>query len=91
MNDEQQTGLIQALSVRQNAIIGLSVGLFVAAIGYIARVFRLLGPLSGTRSYPVIGPEGWFLLLAVVLLSTTALLVTILLTLINVAVLLRRL
>jgi hypothetical protein len=76
----QTAALIDALGVKRNAIIGLAVGVAVAVAGYVIRVFELLGPVGGARSYPIVGPEAWFLLLAVVFASATALAVTLVLT-----------
>ncbi|TQQ80939.1 hypothetical protein EGH24_07225 [Halonotius terrestris] len=85
MSDEGSEGsstaaLIEALGVKRNATIGLLVGFAVAVAGYAIRVFELLGPVGGARSYPIVGPEAWFLLLAVVFASATALAVTLVLT-----------
>lgn len=60
--------------------MGLLVGVGLAALVYLVRVFELLGPVGAGRSYPVIGVAGWFLVLAFVLATATALLVTTLLT-----------
>lgn len=76
-------GLVDALRVPRNAAVGAAAGVALAATMYLVRVFELVGPFRGTRQYPVVGPEGWFLLLAVVLATTTALLVTTLLTLVT--------
>jgi hypothetical protein len=73
-------GLIDALEVRRNATIGLAAGAALAILVYLVRVFELIGPVAGTRQYPVVGPEGWFLVLGFVLASATALLVTAVLT-----------
>jgi hypothetical protein len=73
-------GLVQALNVPRNAKLGVAAGVALAVVVYLFRVFELLGPFAGTRQYPVIGAEGWFLLLAFVLASATALLVTAVLT-----------
>ena len=73
--------LADALDVPRNAAAGAVVGLLLAAGAYLFRVLELVGPFRGTREYPVLGPEGWFLVLAFVLATTTALLVTFLLTL----------
>jgi hypothetical protein len=78
-----------ALSVRRNAAVGVAVGLLVAVAAYLVRVFELLGPVAGTRAFPVLGETGWFLVLAVVLASSTALLVASLLTVLSLARLLR--
>ena len=72
-----------ALDLPRNAAAGGVVGLLLAAGAYLFRVFELVGPFRGTRQYPVFGPEGWFLVLAFVLATTTALLVTFLLTLVS--------
>jgi hypothetical protein len=73
-------GLVSALRVRRNAAVGVVAGAALAALVYLVRVFELIGPVTGTQRYPVVGPEGWFLLLGFVLASATALLVTALLT-----------
>ena len=73
-------GVVQALDVPRNAAVGLVVGAVVAAGAYLVRVLELFGPFAGTRRFPVLGPEGWFLLLAFVLATTTALAVATLLT-----------
>ncbi|QHS17033.1 DUF7536 family protein [Halopenitus persicus] len=69
-----------ALDVRRNAAIGGAVGLAVGIGAYLFRLLEPFGPFTGTREYPVIGPEGWFLLLAFVLAVTCGMLVTIALT-----------
>ncbi|WP_251341726.1 DUF7536 family protein [Haloplanus halophilus] len=74
------TGLLDALEVRRNAAVGVAAGAVLAVLVYLVRVFELLGPNAGTQRYPFVGPEGWFLLLGVVLASATALLVTTALT-----------
>jgi hypothetical protein len=76
-------GLAQALDVPRNAAVGAIVGLMVALVAYLFRVLELFGPFAGTREYPVLGPEGWFLILAFVLASSTALLVATVLTLVS--------
>ncbi|MFB6123045.1 MAG: hypothetical protein ABEJ78_06270 [Haloferacaceae archaeon] len=86
MSDESSdrlpvAGLVRALSVRRNATAGVAVGVCFGVLLYLARIFEVLGPFRGTREYPVFGPEGYFLVLAFVLASTTALLVATLLTL----------
>ncbi|ERG96297.1 hypothetical protein [Haloquadratum walsbyi] len=87
----QQSGLIDALQVPRNAIIGVGVGTGLAIVVYIARVFEILGPFAGTRQYPVVGPEGWFIVLAFVLATSTALLVTTMLTVVSAIRLIREL
>lgn len=76
-------GLVQALNVPRNAKIGVAVGLLLAVSVYLVRVFELLGPVLGTREYPILGPQGWFVFLAFVLATTSAMLVTALLTLVS--------
>ena len=77
-------GMVQALRVPRYATVGLVTGVGVAALVYAVRVFELLGPVAATPAgptrYPFVGPSAWFLLLAVVLAVTTALLVTTVLT-----------
>jgi hypothetical protein len=73
-------GLVAALDVRRNAAAGAVVGVCLAVGAYLFRVREVAGPFAGTREYPVLGAEGWFLVLAFVLASATALLVTALLT-----------
>ena len=73
-------GLVRALHVPRNAKLGVLTGVGLAVAVYLFRVLELLGPFAGTRQYPVLGAEGWFALLAFVLASATALLVTALLT-----------
>jgi Mg/Co/Ni transporter MgtE len=72
--------MIEALEIQKNAIVGLVVGVIVAVVAYLFRVLELLGPAAGGREYPVVGPEGWFLLLAIVFAAATALLVMLVLT-----------
>jgi hypothetical protein len=72
--------LIDALEVRRNALVGAGTGVAIAVLVYLVRVLKLIGPVVGTQRYPVIGPEGWFLVLGFVLASATALLVTAVLT-----------
>lgn len=72
--------MIDALDIRRNVRSGLAVGVSVAVLAYIVRVFELLGPVGGAREYPVFGPEAWFVLLAVVFAAATALGVTVVLT-----------
>lgn len=76
-------GLIDALEVRRNALVGAVAGVALAVLVYLVRVFELIGPVAGTQQYPVVGPEGWFLVLGFVLASATALLVTTVLTLVT--------
>ena len=85
-----RTAIVEALSVRRNALAGIAVGLTLAVVVYLVRVFELLGPNLGTREYPVLGPEGYFLLLGFVLASATALLVATALTVVSAVRLARR-
>jgi hypothetical protein len=79
--DEPPTGaLIDALGVKRNAAIGVVIGTVTAMAAYGFRVFELFGPVGSARSYPIVGPEAWFLLLAVVFASATALAVMLVLT-----------
>ncbi|MFC7069164.1 DUF7536 family protein [Halobaculum lipolyticum] len=73
-------GLLETLSVKRNAVVGVGVGVALATTVYLVRALELLGPVGGTRSYPVLGADGFFLLLAVVLASATALFVASVLT-----------
>lgn len=82
--------LVRALHVPRNAAVGAAAGVALAATVYLVRVLELLGPVRGTRRFPLLGPEGWFLLLAVVLAVTTALLVATALTLVSAYRLARR-
>lgn len=84
-----QRGLARALDVPRNAKLGVLAGVALAVGAYAFRVLELFGPFAGTREYPVLGPEGWFAVLAVVLASSTALLVTACLTLVSAYRLLR--
>jgi hypothetical protein len=79
-----QSGLVRALKVPRNAVIGIGFGIAFAIVAYLARVLELLGPFAGTREYPVLGPEGWFLVLAFVLATSTALLVASVLTVVEI-------
>jgi len=81
--------LIDALSIRRNAAVGVAVGVALAVLAYAFRLSRVAGPFAGTREFPVLGETGWFLLLSFVLASATALLVATLLTLISLLGLLR--
>lgn len=74
-----------ALGVRRNVAVGAAVGVSLAALAYLFRVLELAGPFGGTRTFPVLGETGWFLLLAFVLASSTALLVATLLSVVSLA------
>lgn len=65
----------QAIDVKRNVAVGVVVGLTLAVLAYLFRVLELAGPFGGTRQFPVLGESGWFLMLAFVLASSTALLV----------------
>jgi hypothetical protein len=77
---DQPETLVEALAVKRNVTVGVAVGVGVAAVAYAVRVFELFGPVVTTREYPVLGPEGWFFMLAVVFAVSTTLLVTLVLT-----------
>jgi hypothetical protein len=64
-----------AIGVKRNVAIGVAVGVSLAALAYLFRVLELAGPFGGTRQFPILGETGWFLMLAFVLASSTALLV----------------
>jgi hypothetical protein len=82
--DRPATGpLLEALHVRRNAAAGLLAGAALAVGAYLFRVFELVGPFAGTRAFPLLGPEGWFLMLAFVLATAAGLLVATLLTLVS--------
>lgn len=74
---------MEALDLPRNAAVGVAVGVSLAAAAYLFRVLELFGTFAGTRQYPVLGPEGWFAILAFVLASSTALLVATLLTVVS--------
>jgi len=84
-SERQPETMAEALQVKRNVRIGFAVGVGVAVVAYVVRVFELFGPVVTTREYPVIGPEGWFLMLAVVFAVATALLVMLVLTGVRVA------
>ncbi|MFC5971296.1 hypothetical protein ACFPYI_08150 [Halomarina salina] len=65
---------VRALNVRRNARIGVGVGVVFAAVVYAVRVFELLGPAPDSAG------SLYFLMLAFVLASGVALLVTLGLT-----------
>jgi len=82
--------MIEALDVKRNAIVGLLIGGGVAALAYVVRIFELLGPVATGREYPILGEEGWFLMLAVVFAVSTALLVVLVLSAIRMAQLVKQ-
>ena len=73
------SAILSALSVPKHAKRGAVAGLLIASAAYLVRVLELLGPPAGGREYPILGPEGWFLVLAFVLAVTSAMLITIML------------
>jgi hypothetical protein len=86
-----QSGLLRALRVRRNVTVGIGAGVVLAVGAYLARVLEVFGTFAGTREYPVLGPEGWFLVLAFVLATSTALLVAAALTIVEMVRLTREL
>ena len=72
-----------AIGVKRNVAVGVAVGVSLAALAYLFRVLELAGPFGGTREFPVLGETGWFLMLAFVLASSTALLVATLLSVVS--------
>lgn len=72
--------MVEALALRRNVAIGLLVGIVVAAVAYSVRIFELLGPAAAVHTFPVFGPQLWFVLLAIVFATATALAVVLLLT-----------
>lgn len=81
--------LAAALHVRRNVILGTALGLALGLGAYLVRVLELLGPVAGTRTYPLFGASAWFLLLSFVLAVTSALLITAVLTLLSAVWLIR--
>ncbi|WP_425499730.1 DUF7536 family protein [Halorarum halobium] len=79
-----RAAMLEALSVRRNVLAGLAAGVALALLVYLVRTFELLGPNLETRQYPLLGPEGYFLLLGFVLASATAILVATALTVVSV-------
>ena len=75
--------LLESLQFYRNVRIGVVAGVVLAVLLYVVRTLELLGPLTEVREYPVVGPEGWFLLLAFVLAATFALLVASILTVVE--------
>ena len=72
--------LVRALNVPRNVAVGLAAGVLLAAGAYAYRVFELAGPAVESRAFPVLGPGGYFLMLAFVLAVTVGMLVAALLT-----------
>lgn len=72
--------LLEAFGLRRNVKIGAVAGVTLAVAAYLFRVLELWGPFAGTRQYPILGIEGWFLLLAFVLAVTFGMLVAATLT-----------
>ena len=69
---------LAALSVVRNVEIGLAVGVALAVLAYVYRVFRLGGPTTDPRGSPLL-----FALLAVTLALAAAALVAVGLTLVS--------
>ena len=76
--------------MRRNALVGVAVGVALAALVFVVRTFELLGPNLETRTYPILGPAGYYLLLGFVLASATAILVATALTAVSAVRLARR-
>ena len=72
------TEFLAALSVVRNAKIGLAVGVALAVLAYVYRVFALACPTADTRGSPVL-----FALLAVTLALAAAAVVAVGLTLVS--------
>ena len=68
--------LLRTIEVASAVRRGLLVGAGLAVTLYLIRVFELIGPVAGTRSYPVLGVSGWYAMLALVLAVSVAMLVT---------------
>ena len=79
----------EAVGVRRNVAVGVVVGVALALLAYLFRVLELAGPFGGTRQFPLLGETGWFLVLAFVLASSTALLVATALSLVSLVRLVR--
>lgn len=72
--------LLESLDIGRNVKRGAGGGLLLAIVAYLFRFLEVWGPLADGRQYPIVGPEGWFLLLAFVLAVTSAMLITVALT-----------
>jgi hypothetical protein len=68
--------LLRTIEVASAVRRGLLAGVGLAIALYLIRVLELVGPVAGTRSYPVLGAAGWYALLALVLAVSLAMLVT---------------
>jgi hypothetical protein len=68
--------LLRTIEVTSAVRRGVLVGAGLAVALYLIRVFELIGPVAGTRSYPVLGVSGWYAMLALVLAVSVAMLVT---------------
>ena len=74
MDDSTHQGLLSALSIRRNVAVGLLVGFSIAGLVYTVRVLELLGPA------PDQGSPALFFGLALVLGTTIAVLVAVVLS-----------
>jgi len=72
--------LLESLGLYRNARIGAAAGLALGAAAYLFRIAEPWGAAGDAWRHPVLGPEGWFLLLAAVLAVAGGMLVTIGLT-----------
>lgn len=72
--------LLESLGLYRNARLGAAVGLALGAAAYLFRIAEPWGAAGDAWRHPVLGPEGWFLLLAAVLAVAGGMLVTIGLT-----------
>jgi hypothetical protein len=68
--------LLRTIEVGSAVRRGLLAGGGLAIALYLIRVFELIGPVAGTRSYPIVGAAGWYAMLALVLAVSMAMLVT---------------
>jgi hypothetical protein len=68
--------LLRTIEVASAVRRGLLAGVGLAIALYLIRVLELVGPVAGTRSYPILGAAGWYALLALVLAVSLAMLVT---------------
>jgi len=72
--------LLEALGLYRNARFGAVAGLALGTAAYLFRLAEPWGAAGDAWRHPVLGPEGWFLLLAAVLAVAGGMLVTIGLT-----------
>ena len=68
--------LLRTIEVASAVRRGVLAGAGLAVALYLIRVLELVGPVAGTRSYPVLGAAGWYAMLALVLAVSVAMLVT---------------